>query len=432
MKIYIKVFLPKEHRDDVGKVKYLYNDRRDTLFAPRVICLMLFVIAVLFFSVIHASAQTEIELDMSAGSKFGEQITFTAKLKSPLQIQSASILIHDMTHATTHIQPVTFDQNGESEFRFDTRQNLIRPFATLLWRYELTLLDGSRMQSQSASIRYDDNRFGWHHIQNGSFNIHWYNGDPDFGTSALNAALAGEQKIAEFFPSGLSSFVDIFIYDNESDLSGALYGAGEDWVTGHADSAAGVITVNIEAGEGQNIIMEQRIPHELMHIILARQVGAGYKNIPAWLREGMAISAELYPNPEYERFLTDAAARDALIPIKDLCASFSPQIDSAFLAYAESRSFTNYLRGQYGVDGLLTLATAYADGVECERGPERAFGSSLAMLERDWRVTILGQDNIASTLGNFAPYIGLLCLVVFFPLIGIMNSMRKKGTSHGR
>jgi hypothetical protein len=164
-----------------------------------------------------------------------------------------------------------------------------------------------------------------------------------------------------------------------------------------------------------------------MHVMMYRQIGAGYRNIPAWLREGMSMLAEVYPNPDYDRVLRDAAARDALTPLTDLCASFSPQVDSAFLAYAESRSFTNYLRGQYGADGLLSLATAYANDVDCERGPERAFGVTLAKLERDWRVTVLGGSNLMSMLGTFAPYLVLLCMVVFFPLIGILGSTRKKG-----
>jgi hypothetical protein len=169
-----------------------------------------------------------------------------------------------------------------------------------------------------------------------------------------------------------------------------------------------------------------------MHVMLYRQVGDGYKNIPAWLREGMSMLAEVYPNPDYETVLMDAAERGELIPIKDLCASFSPQIDSAFLAYAESRSFTNYLRGQYGSDGLLNLANAYANGVDCERGTEKAFGVPLVKLERDWRTTTLGQSSIMSALGNVAPYLVLLCLVMLFPMIGIIGSLRKKGNHYGR
>jgi hypothetical protein len=158
-------------------------------------------------------------------------------------------------------------------------------------------------------------------------------------------------------------------------------------------------------------MMEQRIPHELMHVMFFRQITGDYRKVPVWLREGMSMLAEVYPNPDYDSILKDAAARNALIPIRDLCASFSPRIDSAFLAYAESRSFTNYLRGQYGSDGLLTLANIYANGVDCERGAERAFGVSLAKLERDWRTTLSEESNLMSALGNFTPYLVLLCVL---------------------
>ena len=392
---------------------------------------LIFSVLMILLNTTQGQAQSGVELELTAVSKFGEHVTFTARLKSPQQIQSATILIHDSTQIITHVQPVTFDGQGVSEYRFDTRQNSIRPFTTLLYRYELTLPDGSKLQSQTASIRYDDDRFTWQTLQTDSLRIHWYGRDEAFGASALNAAQAGIQKINEFFPADLAAPVDIFIYANESDLRGVLYEVDEAWAAGHADSGAGIITVTIEAGANQNILLEQRLSHELMHVMLHRQVGAGSKNIPAWLREGLSMLAEVYPNPDYDSVLRDAAARNALIPMRDLCASFSPRIDSAFLAYAQSRSFTDYLRGVYGADGLLTLANIYAGGVACERGPERAFGVSFAKLERDWRVTTLGQTDLMSTLGNFAPYLVLLCLVVLFPFIGVIGSMRKKGNPHG-
>lgn len=383
------------------------------------------LLAVMLLVVEPVGAQAGIDMNLAASVQFGEGVTFTASLASPLQIQNAAIFIHDSTQGITYSQPVTFDANGFSEFRFDIRQNLLRPFTTLLWRYELTLADGSIVQSVTGSVRYDDDRFAWQTLEADPLRVHWYNGDEAFGLAALNAAQAGLQNIRGFFPPDLTQPIDVFLYASDSDLRGALPGA-EAWAAGHADSAAGVVTVTIEPGADQNILMEQRIPHELMHVLLQRQVGAGYRNIPAWLREGMSVLAEVYPNPDYDRVLTDAASRDALIPMRDLCASFSPEVDSAFLAYAQSRSFVNYLRGQFGADGLLTLVRTYADGVDCERGPERAFGVSLAKLERDWQVNVLGQSNVMSTLGSFAPYLVLLCLVILFPFIGILGSSNKK------
>lgn len=385
----------------------------------------------ILFGAQQVKAQAGIEMELAAAYQFGEHITFTAKLASPVQVQKASIFIFDSAQVITHVQPVTFDENGVSVFRFDARQNSIRPFTTILWRYELTLADGSKVQSATSALRYDDDRFTWQTLEAGALRVHWYEGDEQFGVAALNAAQSGVQNIRLFFTPDLSLPVDVFIYSNESDLRGALYGA-ETWAAGHADSAAGVVTVTIEPGADQTLLMEQFIPHELMHVLLHRQVGAGYGNLPAWLREGMSMLVEVYPNPDYDSVLKDAAARDALIPIRDLCASFSPRIDSAFLAYAESRSFTNYLRGLYGADGLLTLASVYANGVDCERGPERAFGVPLAKLERDWRVTALGQTSGASMLGNLAPYLVLLCLVVLFPLIGVVGPLKRKGNAQKR
>ena len=377
----------------------------------------------------QAQAQSGIEMELSASPHFGEQITFTARLISPIQIQKASILIHDTTQVITHIEPVAFNEQGVSEYRFDIRQFILYPFTTVLWRYELTLVDGSIVQSATGSIRYDDDRFTWQTLDADALHVHWYNGDQQFGVAALNAAQSGIQNIRGLFAPNLSLPVDVFIYANENDLRGTLYGA-ESWAAGHADSAAGVVMVIVAPGANQNILMEQRIPHELMHVMMYRQVGGGYKNIPAWLREGMSMLAEVYPNPDYDSVLKDAVARDVLIPIRDLCASFSPRVDSAFLAYAESRSFTNYLRGQYGADGLISLANAYAKGVDCERGTESAFGVSLAKLERDWSTSVSGQTNIMATLGNFAPYLILLFLVLFFPLISAIGS--RKGYNHGQ
>lgn len=393
------------------------------------VLISLFVIT--FLGVEPAEAQAGVDMDLAASVQFGEGVTFTARLASPLQIQSAAIFIHDSSQGITYSQPVTFDANGVSEFRLDARQNTLRPFTTLLWRYELTLADGSTLRSATGSVRYDDDRFAWQTLEADSLRIHWYNGDEAFGLAALNAAQAGIQNIRGFFAPDLTQPIDIFLYASESDLRGAVPG-GEAWAVGHAITDRSVVTVTIEAGADQNIQLEQRIPHELMHVLLQRQVGGGYRNISTWLREGMSTLAEVYPTPDYDRILADAAARGTLIPMRDLCASFSPQVDSAFLAYAQSRSFTTYLRGQFGADGLLTLARAYADGVDCERGPERAFGVSLAKLERDWQVTVLGESSFMSTLGTFAPYLVLLCLVVLFPLVGILNALRKKGTSHGR
>lgn len=281
----------------------------------------------------------------------------------------------------------------------------------------------------AAGPRQTGDDFNWQTLGSGMLTVHWYEGDLRFGQEALEAGQKGLTSVASLVPLSLEQPVEIFIYASADDLHAALSPRNEEWVAGHASPELGVLRVLVEPGPAQGLLMEQRIPHELMHIMLYRQVGAGYRNVPVWLREGMATLAEMYPNPEYERVLRQAAASDRLIPLQDLCVSFPEDTALAFLAYAESRSFVDHLQQTYGSSSLMDLARSYADGVDCGRGTERLSGVALASLEAQWRGATLGEKTLGSTMRILSPYLVLLCLVLILPMIGIAGALRK-GTRH--
>jgi hypothetical protein len=166
-----------------------------------------------------------------------------------------------------------------------------------------------------------------------------------------------------------------------------------------------------------------------MHVLLYRQIGAGYNNLPAFLREGLAAMVEINPTSEYDRVLRDAGERSALIPLPDLCASFPADPASAFLSYAEARSFTRYLRESHGSSKLMELARVYGDGVACLRGIEIVYGTSLAQFEFTWKQSVLGQGAWGAALQNMLPYLILCALVLGVPLAIGFNLMRRKGGS---
>jgi hypothetical protein len=354
---------------------------------------------------------------------FGEQVIFSATIRTSTPIQSAAIVILDEGHSLTYTQPLAINADSTTQFVFDARQNALRPFTYVRWRYEFALGDGTVFQSETFSIRYDDNRFAWQRLESNGLRVFWYAGDSTFAQNALNAALAGVRVINEVFPVDLSQPIDIFIYPSQNDLA---FLSAETWTAGHANPALGVVLVAVEPGLEQSLRMDQRIPHELMHVLSYRRIGAGYNNAPAWLREGLATLVEINPSVEYDRALLEARTRSALIPLLDLCASFPAQPDSAFLAYAESRSFVAYLRNTYGSSKLTELARAYADGVTCERGVEIVYGTSFAQLELRWREAALGENAWGVALRNMIPYLILCGLVLGIPLFIGFNAMRKK------
>lgn len=380
---------------------------------------------------VHAQSSIELE-NVQAAVHFGERIVFIATVTPSVAIQDVSIVISDESQGITHVEPVTIQEDGHTEFHFDVMENALPPFTTVQWHYRFTFQDGSTAQSEIFSVRYMDNRFDWQTMEAEGLQVSWYEADASFGQAGLNAAREGLEAIGKLLPLNLTKPVEVYIYTEPDDLRLTLTPGSEEWVAGHADPALGVVMVAIEPGAEQGILMEQRLPHELMHVMLYRRLGAGYDHVPVWLREGMATLVELYPNPDYEYVLGEAITGNHLIPLHKLCNSFPAGAGQAFLAYAQSRSFTQYLLGIYGSTELLNLAISYGDGVDCERGPERVFGAPLSKLETDWLSSISEQNFLLPALQSIAPYLVLLCLVLIIPLIGIVSTFRKRGNHHGR
>jgi hypothetical protein len=184
------------------------------------------------------------------------------------------------------------------------------------------------------------------------------------------------------------------------------------------------MVVSLPTVPEQRLEMERQIPHELMHIMLYQKLGTGYPTLPTWLNEGLASMAELYPNPDYIMLLQGAHDNQALLSIASLCNSIPRDASSAYLAYAESTSFTRFLHQRFGTSGLEQLITAYSDGLNCERGVHTAFGSSLSQLEMEWRQEVF-QENIAyNAFNNLLPWLVLLIVIIGIPGVLILKGMR--------
>jgi hypothetical protein len=351
--------------------------------------------------------------------RFGEQVVFRATIRSSIPVQSGSITVLDHKQNLVQSGPLVINPDGTSQFILDARGFALRPFTVVYWRYDLSLADGASFQSEAYSFRYDDNRFDWQALDSGALRVRWAQGDTAFANRVLIIALDGLDAINAYFSADLSQPVEVFIYPSQSDLQ--IHGH-ESWVVGLAEPSSGVALVAFDT----ETALGWRIPHELMHVMMYRHLGAGYDNVPAWLREGMATLVEIDPTPEYDRAVTDAAAREALIPLADLCASFPSQPDAAFLAYAQARSFTLFVRDTFGIPKILDLARAYAGGATCEAGVEVVYGLTLMQLELDWRQSALGQDPARAALQSTFPYLMLLCVMLVVPLAIGLTTMRKK------
>ncbi|GAB4417336.1 MAG: hypothetical protein Kow002_03670 [Anaerolineales bacterium] len=367
-------------------------------------------------------AQSDLDVSVTGVAiDFGKEITFQARIQSSLPLNEINIFIRDDFDNITRVHTVPVDANGLATFRFENVRNALRPFAMLTFWYEANLPGGETLRSQNFFVRYFDNRYPWQTADGELVRVHWYAGEQDFGQALLNTARLSLSKINELTPRQSAEPLDIYVYATPEDLQGALFLSGEKWVGGHANPKLGVALVAITPGPGQSIEMETLIPHELAHIVLYEHTGDGYDNLPAWLREGVASLSELYPNPDYARALQIASENDSLLPMEELCDGFPLDASSAYLAYAESQSFVRFLRDSFGTSGLLSLISAYSDGLNCEQGAVRALGTSLKALDTNWRESVLGQNVAGVFVRSMLPHLLLLGLFILMPFLGMIQ-----------
>lgn len=366
--------------------------------------------------------------DPGATVRFGETITFHARIKDAQSVKEISLLFRGVNEQTTYVERVQPGADGLVSFTYDASLNTFPPFSEIAFWFQATLIDGSVRASETMLFAYEDNRFPWRTMSNANMTTYWYAGNDAFGAQILDTAAAAALELREIIPVSLTDPIRIYVYSNPADLQATLALGGKDWVGGHAIPKAGVTLAAIPPEAGSSNEIAAKIPHELTHVLLYRALGEKYYRQPTWLVEGLAAMMEQYPDPEYQRALDIASNKRILIDFNELCNGFPPDSGRAYLAYAQSQSFVKYIYESYGASGLSRLTGVYGDGVNCELGATSALGIPLSQLDTRWRENVLGQNVAGVAMRNLAPYVAIMALVLIVPLWGMIDLVwqRKK------
>lgn len=386
----------------------------------RLASIVLLLLATLLSAAIPIKAQEGI-FDSSATARFGEAIQFQATLHTSQPIKYALLYFQEHGDTRTEVKPVNISildkASYQMDYSLDLNEQPMRVFTTIDYRFEVTLQNGEVINGPTKSLDYVDDRFPWQVKQEALFRVHWYQGDLTFAQKALDAAQSGLERIRSILPVQNPPPIDIYIYPNSTDMQQTLQLAGQTWVAGHADPDLGVIVVTIPAGPEQQLLLEQRIPHELLHVWLYQSLGANYTALPTWLSEGLASNAELLPNPDYQITLENAYQKEKLVTMASLCNNFPRDASGAMLAYAQSTAFVSFIQQSYGSERLQNLLNEYVDGVSCDSGVQNALGVSLAHLERQWRRAQFGENPVTLAMSKLSPWLAVFGAVILIPLI---------------
>jgi len=369
-----------------------------TSFPKRVAVIFVFAL-VLLILVQPAHAQGMLEItDQRVDYLFNSFLHFSAQYQSPEKMIEGSVFFQVG-------QDKVYEGDLGSNQTLDVlvalnATNTPKAFSSVTYWFRLTSDHGDFFDSPRFSFYYEDNRYNWQQFEKPPFTLRWHAGDEAFTQAILSAADQGVMRAAAMLPLPPPQPMTFQVYDNVQDVQLVSQLAGYSWLAGHSDLAFNLILFSLAPGPQQSLEIERQVPHEVAHLLLYQAFGANdYANLPVWLNEGFASSAEVYSDPLRKELLDLANETDTLIPFYSLCAAFPQDANSARLAYAQSASFVSYLYERYSQAGFNILVEAYAETGDCLNASVASFGEDLSTLESDWRqATFASQNGLVQNL----------------------------------
>lgn len=386
--------------------------------------LRLFLLLTFILMAASRPLQTDIQLsDVAVYYEYGGQINFQAQVNSPQPFDRAYLFIQSGSQPVQVFDIPVASQEGLL-LSLDYTQVNLPPFSQNFYWYEFEFAS-DKVDSEKYSFFYEDNRTDWQSNQDDLFNAHWVKGDKAFGQSILNTARAAFENLTNSVGVIPPLPMNIYVYPSVQDLQSSL-DLNHDWAAAHSSPEMGVIVLSITPGSEAGLELERQLSHEMAHMFLYQKTGEGYQLLPTWLQEGFASQAEIYPNPDYDRALQMAADSKSLLDFNTICNGFPMDASSAFLAYAQSTSFTQYILQTYGNSGFQDLLAQWSDGKSCQDGVQAGLGISLGELQNHWQQETLQVNTNSLLWEKLRPY-ALVGLLVLIPpvLAGVILSLRK-------
>lgn len=349
---------------------------------------------------------------------FGKQVTFSLDLPAEGGFQSVQLFFREKGSTNTQ-NAVMQVNNQQASYSINPSDHRLLAFHEVEYWFGLTDADGKQQTTPVFSFLYDDNRFEWQSLEDAPFQVHWYIGDLKFGQSVLDVARAGLENARTLIKFPDPQNIKIYVYASGQDLQSSLQLAAVNLIAGHADPSLGVMIVSLPEGPSQRMEIGRQVPHELMHILLYQKLGVHYASIPTWLNEGISSNNEELPNADYYVVLDDAARKNSLLPLANLCNGFPLDAASFYQSYAQSTAFVYYLYQKYGLSKIDGLLEQYGDGVGCVNAPVDVMGADLNSLEKQWQAEMAGvsSSNPAGQAVPIFPWLIVLILLLSGPFV---------------
>ncbi len=322
-----------------------------------------------------------------ATPQFPSSLAFNVQATSSTNI--IDVRLHFTVERDSFVKVVTEEKLGFNSsnsitavYYWDMRQSGGMPGGTVVnfW-WTITDSAGKSLTTSQQKVSFDDTRFTWRTLKESKITIYWYSGNISLAQTLMDTAQKGLADLEKNTGARLSRPVSIYIYDNSSDMKGAMIFAQE-WTGGATYTPYSTIVIGINAS---NLTWRKRaLVHERAHMVNYQMTSNPYNDLPTWLDEGLAMYAEGPLDYTFEISLITAIAQSRLFSVRSMASPFSTDANLSYQEYAQSYSLIDFLVSRYSQAKMAALLEIFRQGSTYDGALMQVYGFDMDGLYNLW------------------------------------------------
>ena len=223
----------------------------------------------------------------------------------------------------------------------------------------------------------------WRHLSNEYFEIRFTSGDSIYAVNARAILHSAYDEIATDLKVTTNIDISVIICPSRQVFKQLTMGRLPKWVEGVANVRSHSMIIKSPNWDKSMSDFSGTLVHELTHLLFHHAVG--YRRIPRWIDEGLAIFYSREEQWASATQISKALLTNSIIPLDQIDEVLTFHREKAKLAYQESYTAVQYLLATYDIDAIQIIIKGIRQGWSWDRTFQQATGSTLLEFEKEWR-----------------------------------------------
>jgi hypothetical protein len=322
----------------------------------------------------------------NASLDFPQGIELSVDLEEALEVAQADVLIAIGVYPTRFMVTSAFDGTPRDhvDLFVDMLTLGIPPGVPLTYQWRLNLPDGSRITGPETDVDWIDTRYDWRLFESDEVRLHAYVGSEEFNQQAVDLAQETIDNLqARFDAPQRPEPLQVWLYDSQAAISGALSPNSRDWIGGVSYAQFSLIAATVSPGNDWSL--DRVLPHEVAHQIIYDATANPFVYPATWLDEGIATSVQRSDLEGMDELVENAWRQNRLPSAASLVSEFGSDRAETSIAYASSYSIVLFIESRWGREAVDELVATYREGKSHDETLSDVLGLTTIDLDHEWR-----------------------------------------------